>query len=198
MAAPTLAEPSATSAAPPQSSRGFARDTSHDPSHGPSELTATMLPCEYADQSTSVDVRPPLRVNQIDAAPTAATTSPDTTPTAGHLDPRPMAHSIAGVAWDGKIWAVPDVVVIEGGDLGCARLLVLLRARVTELAEGTVVHLSTSDPVAPIDLPVWCRMTRHEYLGTVEAAVPTYAVRVTAAPTATDPANPWRRAPEAS
>ncbi|WP_236122137.1 sulfurtransferase TusA family protein [Cellulomonas palmilytica] len=89
-----------------------------------------------------------------------------------------------------------DVVVIEGGDLGCARLLVLLRARVAELAEGTVVHLSTSDPIAPIDLPVWCRMTGHEYLGTVEpiAATPTYAVRVTAAPTATDPANPWRRA----
>jgi tRNA 2-thiouridine synthesizing protein A len=89
---------------------------------------------------------------------------------------------------------VGSVVVIEGGDLGCARLLVLLRQRVAELDEGTVVHLSTSDPVAPIDLPVWCVMTGHEYLGTVEGtAVPTYAVRVSAAPTATDPANPWRR-----
>lgn len=103
-----------------------------------------------------------------------------------------------------------DVVVVEGGDLGCARLLVLLRARVAELDEGTVVHLSTSDPVAPIDLPVWCRMTGHEYLGIVNgtvdgaadgtadgtadgATVPTYAVRVSATPTATDPANPWRR-----
>ncbi|AEI13507.1 sulfurtransferase TusA family protein [Cellulomonas gilvus] len=87
-----------------------------------------------------------------------------------------------------------EVVVIEGGDLGCARLLVLLRARVAELDEGTVVHLSTSDPVAPIDLPVWCRMTGHDYLGTVAGTdVPTYAVRVTASPAPTDPTNPWRR-----
>ncbi|GEA84608.1 MAG: sulfurtransferase TusA family protein [Cellulomonas sp.] len=90
---------------------------------------------------------------------------------------------------------MPEPVLIEGGDLGCARLLVLLRARVAELEVGTVVHLSTSDPIAPIDLPVWCRMTGHEYLGTVAGTeVPTYAVRVVAAPTATDPANPWRRA----
>lgn len=65
-----------------------------------------------------------------------------------------------------------EPVLIEGGDLGCARLLVLLRARVAELAEGTVVHLSTSDPIAPIDLPVWCRMTGHEYLGVVAVAGP--------------------------
>ena len=96
-------------------------------------------------------------------------------------------------AWHDRRVAEP--VLIEGGDLGCARLLVLLRARVAELDEGTVVHLSTSDPIAPIDLPVWCRMTGHEYLGTVAGTgVPTYAVRVVAAPTATDPANPWRRA----
>ena len=86
-------------------------------------------------------------------------------------------------------------MLIVGGDLGCARLLVLLRARVAELDEGTVVHLSTSDPIAPIDLPVWCRMTGHEYLGTVDGtSEPTYAGRVVAAPAATDPANPWRRA----
>ncbi len=86
-------------------------------------------------------------------------------------------------------------MLIVGGDLGCARLLVLLRARVAELDEGTVVHLSTSDPIAPIDLPVWCRLTGHEYLGTVDGtSEPTYAVRVVAAPAATDPANPWRRA----
>ncbi|MBT0993721.1 sulfurtransferase TusA family protein [Cellulomonas sp. DKR-3] len=88
-----------------------------------------------------------------------------------------------------------SVVVVEGGDLGCARLLVLLRHRVAELDDGTVVHVSTSDPVAPIDLPVWCQMTGHAYLGTVPGtAVPTYAVQVTATPAATDPANPWRRA----
>ncbi len=86
---------------------------------------------------------------------------------------------------------------LDGGDLGCARLLVLLRDLVAQLPDGAVVHLTTSDPVAPIDLPVWCRMTGHTYLGPVAgSAVPTYAVRVAADATATDARHPWRLAPE--
>lgn len=83
---------------------------------------------------------------------------------------------------------------LDGGDLGCARLLVLLRARVAELPAGDVVHLSTVDPVAPIDLPVWCHMTGHEYLGTVPGAVPTYAVRVVAQARGTQDGSPWHLA----
>jgi tRNA 2-thiouridine synthesizing protein A len=89
-----------------------------------------------------------------------------------------------------------DVVTIDGGDLGCARLLVLLRDRVATMAPGTVVHLVTADPVAPIDLPVWCHMTGHDYLGAVGGtARPTYAVAVAARPAPTDARNPWHRAP---
>ena len=85
------------------------------------------------------------------------------------------------------------VLTIDGGDLGCARLLVLLRNRVAELAAGDVVHLITSDPVAPIDLPVWCRMTGHGYLGPLAGtARPTYAVQVGAEPAVTDERHPWR------
>lgn len=85
---------------------------------------------------------------------------------------------------------------LDGGDLGCARLLVLLRDMVAGLDDGDVVHLTTSDPVAPIDLPVWCRMTGHTYLGPVAGpVVPTYAVRVAAGATATDAQYPWRLAP---
>lgn len=85
------------------------------------------------------------------------------------------------------------VVVLDGGDLGCARLLVLLRRRVLELAAGTVVHLVTTDPVAPIDLPAWCHMTGHRYLGVVEGpGRPTYAVEVAEHAAPTDPAFPWR------
>lgn len=82
---------------------------------------------------------------------------------------------------------------LAGGDLGCARLLVLLRARVVELPPGDVVELSTSDPVAPIDLPVWCHMTGHVYLGPVDGReLPTYAVRVVADGRATQDGSPWR------
>ena len=81
---------------------------------------------------------------------------------------------------------------IDGGDLSCARLLVLLRARVATLPEGSVVHLSTTDPVAPIDLPAWCRLTGHTYLGAVDdTPAPTYGVRVTAAPVPTREDRPW-------
>jgi tRNA 2-thiouridine synthesizing protein A len=114
------------------------------------------------------------------------------------------------------------IVHVDGGDLGCARLLVLLRARACELAPGTVVHLTTTDPVAPIDLPAWCRMTGHGYLGPVPGpgdaadAGPddapgdaprdgaddsrsgprrrTYAIEVAAAPRPTDPDRPWHAA----
>ncbi len=90
------------------------------------------------------------------------------------------------------------IVHVDGGDLGCARLLVLLRARARDLAPGTVVHLTTSDPVAPIDLPAWCRMTGHRYLGPVGEAAPgpdgaprtTYGVEVGADARATDPDRP--------
>lgn len=81
---------------------------------------------------------------------------------------------------------------IDGGDLSCARLLILLRDRVADLPADSVVHLSTTDPVAPIDLPAWCRITGHEYLGLAEAGPPpVYGVRVSEAPVATRPDRPW-------
>jgi tRNA 2-thiouridine synthesizing protein A len=48
------------------------------------------------------------------------------------------------------------------------------------------------------DLPAWCHLTGHAYLGPIPAATrPTYALRTIAAPAATDPASPWRhRNPE--
>jgi tRNA 2-thiouridine synthesizing protein A len=84
---------------------------------------------------------------------------------------------------------------LDGGDLGCARLLLLLRDRAAALPAGTVVHLSTRDPVAPIDLPAWCRMTGHVYLGPVpDHGAPTYAVQTSADPTPTRPDRPWHPA----
>lgn len=85
-----------------------------------------------------------------------------------------------------------DVVTVDGGDLGCARLLIVLRGRVASLAAGTVVHLITTDPIAPIDLPAWCRMTGHAYLGPVPGtARPTYAIEVAERPVVTDDRRPW-------
>ena len=85
--------------------------------------------------------------------------------------------------------------LVDGGDLGCARLLVLLRKVALDLADGAIIHLITTDPVAPIDLPAWCRMTGHSYLGPVPGHDrPCYAVSVTASATPTQPGSPWRPA----
>ncbi|WP_235834697.1 sulfurtransferase TusA family protein [Actinomadura logoneensis] len=73
------------------------------------------------------------------------------------------------------------------------RLLLELRAHLAELAPGTLVHLLASDPAAPIDLPAWCHLTGHHYLGPVPEApgTPAYALRVAADVRATRPDAPW-------
>jgi len=83
-------------------------------------------------------------------------------------------------------------VVIDGGDRTCVRLLLELRTHIGGLPGGTLIHLIATDPAAPIDLPAWCHLTGHAYLGPVPAARPTYAMRTVPAPVPTDPASPWR------
>ena len=85
-------------------------------------------------------------------------------------------------------------MIIDGGDRYCTALLLELRACIQRLPAGTVIHLIAADPAAPIDLPAWCHLTGHTYLGAVpSAARPTYALRTISAPAATEPASPWRR-----
>jgi len=84
-----------------------------------------------------------------------------------------------------------DPFVIDGGDRACVQLLLELRARIGGLPGGTEIHLIASDPAAPIDLPAWCHLTGHAYLGPVPAAArPTYMTRTVSAPAVTDPASP--------
>ncbi|WP_067461367.1 nitrilase-related carbon-nitrogen hydrolase [Actinomadura macra] len=83
-------------------------------------------------------------------------------------------------------------VVIDGGDKACVRLLLELRGHLADLAPGTIVHLIATDPAAPIDLPAWCHLTGHGYLGPVGSDPPTYALQVTETPVPTHPTSPWR------
>ena len=89
----------------------------------------------------------------------------------------------------------PEPVVTDGGDRACVTLLLALRRRICDLPAGTVIHLIASNPAASINLPAWCRLTGHAYLSSIRAATPTYVLRTTAAPFATDPASPWKRHP---
>ena len=86
----------------------------------------------------------------------------------------------------------PDLV-IDGEDRLCVALLLELRQRITGLPDGTLVHLITTDPGASLDLPAWCYMTGHEYLGRVweDTDRPTYALRVNAHSLQTLANRPW-------
>ncbi|MEV4255215.1 sulfurtransferase TusA family protein [Spirillospora sp. NPDC049652] len=76
------------------------------------------------------------------------------------------------------------------------RLLLELRSHLAGLSPGTLVHLLASDPAAPIDLPAWCHLTGHHYLGPIPepAGTPAYALRVAADARPTRPDAPWRPA----
>nr|WP_184947943.1 sulfurtransferase TusA family protein [Planomonospora venezuelensis] len=84
-------------------------------------------------------------------------------------------------------------VVLDGGDRRCVQLLIELRCLVTGLPPGTAVHLIAADPAAPIDLPAWCHLTGHTYLGPTSAYAPraAYALAVAADARSTAADRPW-------
>ena len=61
--------------------------------------------------------------------------------------------------------------IFDGGDLDCGSgLALLLREHISQLAVGGVLEMRSREPTVADDLPPWCRMTGHEYLGSVPAA----------------------------
>ncbi|MFJ3184758.1 sulfurtransferase TusA family protein [Streptomyces halstedii] len=89
----------------------------------------------------------------------------------------------------------PADLTVDGTGLLCVTLLLRLRQEIDGAEPGTVVHVVTTDPAAPLDLPAWCHMTGHHYLGAVGAESHTvHALRLTAGARATRPDAPWHRA----
>ncbi|WP_051838791.1 sulfurtransferase TusA family protein, partial [Streptomyces sp. NRRL WC-3742] len=86
----------------------------------------------------------------------------------------------------------PDLTV-DGTGLLCVQLLLRLRARIAHLPAGAVVHIRTTDPAAPLDLPAWCHLTGHTYLGPLPHPAESYEVyglRLTSAPLPPPPQRP--------
>ncbi|WP_433212799.1 cysteine desulfurase/sulfurtransferase TusA family protein [Microtetraspora malaysiensis] len=85
-------------------------------------------------------------------------------------------------------------ITVDGTGLLCVTLLLKLRDRIQGAAPGTVVHIIATDPVAPLDLPAWCHMAGHHYLGPVPGDDrPVYAVRLASSERRTRPDRPWHR-----
>jgi tRNA 2-thiouridine synthesizing protein A len=86
-------------------------------------------------------------------------------------------------------------ITVDGTGLLCVTLLLKLRVRIADAEPGTVVHVIATDPAAPLDLPAWCHMTGHTYLGPLPDPVrDVYALRLTTAAVATRPDAPWHPA----
>lgn len=88
---------------------------------------------------------------------------------------------------------VDPQVSIDGGDLACGELLMLVHRRLRGVAPGTLIAITTTDPAAPIDIPAWCHLTGHRYRGP-DRAVGCYLVELVASARTVDPADPWRPA----
>ncbi|MEV6923918.1 sulfurtransferase TusA family protein [Dactylosporangium sp. NPDC051485] len=92
--------------------------------------------------------------------------------------------------------AEPPGLTVDGTGLRCVALLLQLRKAVAGLPPGTVVHVIATDPAAPLDLPAWCHLVGHTYLGPRPESGPlAYALRIGAETRPVDPARPWHLAP---
>jgi uncharacterized OsmC-like protein len=66
----------------------------------------------------------------------------------------------------------PDVV-FDGGDLDCGSGLVLMiRENMLRAPVGGVMEMRSSEPTVADDLPPWCRMAGHAFLGQLPGTAP--------------------------
>ncbi len=64
----------------------------------------------------------------------------------------------------------PDVV-FDGGDLDCGSgLILLIREHMLRAPVGGILEMRSREPSVGDDLPPWCRMVGHDYLGAVPAS----------------------------
>ncbi|WP_051617167.1 sulfurtransferase TusA family protein [Desulfonatronovibrio hydrogenovorans] len=62
----------------------------------------------------------------------------------------------------------PDQV-FDGGDLDCGSgLILLIRENMLKVQLGGILEMRSSEPTVADDLPPWCRMSGHHYLGQLE------------------------------
>lgn len=72
----------------------------------------------------------------------------------------------------------PDLV-LDCRDRRCPLPVIELARRIGEVDMGRVVAVIADDPAAATDIPAWCRLRGHDYLGTGEGVggAPSFLVR---------------------
>ena len=76
--------------------------------------------------------------------------------------------------------SAPDLEIDCRG-MACPRPVLELRRHLDEVPVGGVLAVVATDVAARTDVPAWCRMTGHDYVGedAAEDGTPRYAVRRT-------------------
>jgi TusA-related sulfurtransferase len=78
---------------------------------------------------------------------------------------------------------VPADLVVDARGRRCPLPIIDLARRITDVPVGAVVAVVADDPAARHDVPAWCEMRGHDYLGERAAAsadgTPAYLVRRT-------------------
>lgn len=72
------------------------------------------------------------------------------------------------------------VLVVDATGKRCPLPVIDLARRIPDVAVGEVVALLADDEAARLDVPAWCEMRGHDYLG--EPTTGTYLVRRCAVP----------------
>jgi tRNA 2-thiouridine synthesizing protein A len=52
----------------------------------------------------------------------------------------------------------------DGGETGCGELLLDLLLFMRKQPAGAIVEVRALDPGAPLEIPAWCRLTKHTLL----------------------------------
>ena len=72
----------------------------------------------------------------------------------------------------------PEPEVLDCTGKRCPLPVIELARRIRSVPVGGAVIVLADDPAARLDIPAWCRMRGHEYLGASERnGVPGYTVR---------------------
>lgn len=62
----------------------------------------------------------------------------------------------------------------DAGDMGCGDLVLELRQRLNAMQPKQVLKLTATDLGAPVDIPAWCDLTRHQL---IQTEPPCYFIR---------------------
>ncbi len=52
----------------------------------------------------------------------------------------------------------------DGGETGCGELLLELMLFMKQQPDRAIVEVRALDPGAPLEIPAWCRLTKHRLL----------------------------------